>query len=40
MDSFGTTRTGSEEEHVLLPHVEEKRMNVLVIKEAFEGFKA
>ena len=40
VDSFGTTGTGSEEEHVLLPHVEERRMNVLVIKEAFEGFKA
>ena len=40
MDSFSTTRTGSEEEHVLLPHMEERRMNVLVIKEVFEGFKA
>ena len=40
VDSFGTAGTGSEEEHVLLPHVEERRMNVLVIKEVFEGFKA
>ena len=40
VDSFGTTGTGSEKEHVLLPHVEERRMNVLVIKEVFEGFKA
>ena len=40
VDSFGTTGTGSEEEHVLLLHVEERRMNVLVIKEVFEGFKA
>ena len=40
MDSFGTTGTGSGEEHVLLPHVEERRMNVLVIKEVFEGFEA
>ena len=40
VDSFGTTGTGSEEEHVLLPHVEERRMNVLVIKIVFEGFKA
>ena len=40
VDSFGTTGTGNEEEHVLLPHVEERRMNVLVSKEVFEGFKA
>ena len=40
VDSFGTTGTGSEEEHVLLPLVGERRMNVLVIKEVFEGFKA
>ena len=40
VDSFGTTGTGSEEEHILLLHVEERRMNVLVIKEVFEGFKA
>ena len=39
-DYFGTTGIGSEEEHVLLPHVEERRMNVLVIKDVFEGFKA
>ena len=38
VDSFCTTGTGSEEEHVLLLHVEERRMNVLVIKEVFEGF--
>ena len=40
VDSFGTTGTGSDEEHVLLPHVEERSMNVFVIKEVFEGFKA
>ena len=28
------------QEHMLLPHVEERRLNVLVIKEVFEGFKA
>ena len=27
-------------ENVLLLHVEERRLNVLVIKEVFEGFKA
>ena len=40
VDSFGTTGTGSWQEHMLLPHVEERRLNVLVIKEVFEGFKA
>ena len=39
VDSFGTTGTGSEEEHVLLPHVEERGMNVLVIKEVFEDLR-
>ena len=28
------------QENVLLLHVEERRLNVLVIKEVFEGFKA
>ena len=40
VDSFGTTGTGSWQERMLLPHVEERRLNVLVIKEVFEGFKA
>ena len=28
------------QENVLLLHVEERRLNVLVIKEVFEGFRA
>ena len=28
------------QENMLLLHVEERRLNVLVIKEVFEGFKA
>ena len=32
VDSFGTTGTGSEDEHVLLPHVEERREREREIK--------
>ena len=28
------------QDHMLLPHVEERILKVLVIKEVFEGFKA
>ena len=40
VDYFGATGTGNWQEHRLLPHVEGRRLNVLVIKEVFEGFKA
>ena len=29
-----------EPEHMLLPHVEQRRFNVLVIKDVFEGIEA